>query len=155
MSEPRLPVRRFIAEGVVIVVSILLAFGVDAWWDGFQESRRRSALVAGLVSDFDATRDRLSSAAASGDSIIQRISDYFSLRGSPELPSLDSTQFLAHALALPPPEYAPILGNYDAALQSGEMALLDNVGFYQGSSPVRVSCGGQQRAACTAYFWVG
>jgi hypothetical protein len=33
-STRRIPWPRVLLEGVVIVVSILLAFGIDAWWDG-------------------------------------------------------------------------------------------------------------------------
>jgi hypothetical protein len=137
MSQPRLPLRRFIAEGVVIVVSILLAFGVDAWWDGFQESRKRGALITGLISDFEATREQLAPATVEGDAIVQRISDFMLLRGSSQVPVLDSIQFLAHGLALPPPEFAPSLGNYDAALQSGELGLLHNVAFYSALAEFR------------------
>ncbi len=35
--KPQIPWLRVFVEGVVIVGSILLAFGIDAWWDGVQE----------------------------------------------------------------------------------------------------------------------
>jgi hypothetical protein len=130
MSQQRLPLGRFTAEGVVIVLSILLAFGVDAWWDSVQESARRSDLIAGLSADFEATQEQLGPAALDGDAIVQRISEFLALRGSSQLPSLDSTQFLAHALALPPPEVALSLGNHDAAVQSGDLGLIDDVEFF-------------------------
>jgi hypothetical protein len=34
LAAPRIPWSRVMLEGVVIVFSILLAFGIDAWWDG-------------------------------------------------------------------------------------------------------------------------
>ena len=37
MSKPTIEWRRSLIEGVVILVSILLALGIDAWWDGRQE----------------------------------------------------------------------------------------------------------------------
>ena len=70
MDQPRLPVRRFLVEGVVIVLSILLAFGIDASWDEFQESRKRSALIAGLTSDFEASREELAAAMVEGDALV-------------------------------------------------------------------------------------
>ena len=39
---------RIIAEGVVIVVSILLAFGIDAWWDDRQLRHEERALLEEL-----------------------------------------------------------------------------------------------------------
>jgi hypothetical protein len=129
VNRPKPQWRRFLAEGLIIVLSILLAFGIDAWWDGLQESRRRDTLVSGLVSDFQATREQLASATVASEALVQRIGDFLSLRGSSAIPSLDSIQFLALGMGLPPP-FAPGLPNYEAAVQSGEMGLLDNAGFY-------------------------
>jgi hypothetical protein len=122
--------RRFFLEGLVIVFSILLAFGVDAWWDGVLESRRRDALVSGLIADFTATRRDVVAATAEGEALVQRISDFLALRRRSSLPSLDTVQFLALGIGLPPPAFAPTTANYEAALQSGDMGLLDGVEFY-------------------------
>jgi len=54
-----LPRRRILAEGVVIVVSILLAFAIDAWWDETRERGREKTVLAGLRSEFEANRTRL------------------------------------------------------------------------------------------------
>ncbi len=48
--------KRFLIEGAVIVVSILLAFGIDAWWGGRQEARRETELIDSLRRDMLATR---------------------------------------------------------------------------------------------------
>lgn len=54
---------RIVAEGVVIVVSILLAFGIDAWWDGQQrhdeERQVLSQLAQGLRVDREEFQRRL------------------------------------------------------------------------------------------------
>ncbi len=49
-----IPWLRVFVEGVVIVGSILLAFGIDAWWDGQQERREEQEALAGLQSEFEA-----------------------------------------------------------------------------------------------------
>lgn len=41
---------RLLAEGIVIVMSILLAFAIDAGWERRGEVARRSALTAALAS---------------------------------------------------------------------------------------------------------
>jgi hypothetical protein len=51
--------RRLLAEGLVIVFSILLAFGVDAWWDGHTERQRETALLTDLLAEFRASRPEL------------------------------------------------------------------------------------------------
>lgn len=48
----RIPLGRVLAEGAVIVVSILLAFSIDAWWARLGERRQEQTALAGLEADF-------------------------------------------------------------------------------------------------------
>jgi hypothetical protein len=48
--------RRLGTEGLVIVVSILLAFAIDAGWSGHQEARRVDEYVVALKGEFDEAR---------------------------------------------------------------------------------------------------
>ena len=43
-----------LVEGVVIVFSILLAFGIDAWWERRGEAAREREALAALAEDFAA-----------------------------------------------------------------------------------------------------
>ena len=45
---------RIVLEGAIIVASILLAFAIDAWWDGVQEERAERAALGSLVEEFEA-----------------------------------------------------------------------------------------------------
>ena len=56
MSKSRQPVdwNRLVVEGLVIVVSILLAFAIDAWWDQQREVRDANDQVARVVSELRA-----------------------------------------------------------------------------------------------------
>ena len=54
-SPPGIGWSRLVAEGAVIVVSILLAFAVDAWWDSRQERAREDAYLRELVVDLEGT----------------------------------------------------------------------------------------------------
>jgi hypothetical protein len=47
----QVPWPRIVAEGIAIVVSILLAFGIQAWWEERQERAMERALLTGLVED--------------------------------------------------------------------------------------------------------
>ena len=53
------PWLRVFAEGVVIVGSILLAFGIQAWWDGLQERDEEQRILASLKTEFEQTRSDL------------------------------------------------------------------------------------------------
>lgn len=51
--------RRILIESVAIVMSILLAFAIDAWWDEHQDRDREAALLEGLARDFEDSRPEL------------------------------------------------------------------------------------------------
>ena len=46
-------------EGVLIVASILLAFWIDAWWDGRKDALEEQEILVGLEVEFADLRDRL------------------------------------------------------------------------------------------------
>jgi hypothetical protein len=50
---------RLLAEAVVVVGSILLAFSIDAWWDDRGESKAESILLERLQADFPELRSTL------------------------------------------------------------------------------------------------
>lgn len=50
---------RLLAESVIIVLSILLAFGIDAWWQGRAERAKEEAALVGLARDFAGHRETL------------------------------------------------------------------------------------------------
>ena len=61
--KSQIPWTRVFAEGLVIVVSILLAFGIDAWWDTrvrrADEQQVLSQLAEGLRLDREEFQQRL------------------------------------------------------------------------------------------------
>ena len=63
----QVPWLRILAEGSAIVVSILLAFGIQAWWEDRQERAVETALLTGLIEDL-----RLDSADYEGFAAVHR-----------------------------------------------------------------------------------
>lgn len=61
MNSPAktLPWLRLLAEGTAIVIGILLAFGIDAWWDERVERIEEQNILAGLEEEFLLIRDVL------------------------------------------------------------------------------------------------
>jgi hypothetical protein len=55
----QIPWGRVFAEGVVIVGSILLAFGIDAWWDRANEEAQEREILGGLEGEFVDLQSRL------------------------------------------------------------------------------------------------
>ena len=56
--------RSLLADGGVIVISILLAFAIEAWWESRQEDEAAHWLIQRLVSDFEKIRADLDVAMA-------------------------------------------------------------------------------------------
>ncbi len=51
--KAQIPWLRVFVEGVVIVGSILLAFGLQAWWDDHQDRAEEQRIFVGLKSEFE------------------------------------------------------------------------------------------------------
>ena len=62
--KAQIPWLRVFVEGVVIVGSILLAFGIDAWWQEWKERQAEGAALQQLVVEFAENRDRLDQSVA-------------------------------------------------------------------------------------------
>jgi hypothetical protein len=54
-STPEIYWRRLVVEGLVIVISILLAFSIDAWWDQQRETRDAEDQVARVSAELRAS----------------------------------------------------------------------------------------------------
>lgn len=64
LDSKHIPWVRILAEGAVVVVSILLAFGIDAWWDDRQLREEEQRALQGLREDLLASQAELSSVLA-------------------------------------------------------------------------------------------
>ena len=56
-TNQMIPWRRMMTEGSVIVLSILLAFWIDAWWQESEERKRELVVLQALLSDLQTMRD--------------------------------------------------------------------------------------------------
>jgi hypothetical protein len=54
-----IPWQRLIAESTAIVVSILFAFSIDAWWTERQENAREERQLQALITEFEGNRSTL------------------------------------------------------------------------------------------------
>jgi hypothetical protein len=59
-----IPWLRIAAEGAAILVSILLAFAIQAWWDGTRDGEEEDRLIEAVLSDTQANRIELETALA-------------------------------------------------------------------------------------------
>jgi hypothetical protein len=113
-----------LVEGVVIVLSILLAFGVDAWWGAHTERTREATLLSNLLSGFEASR---------ADLVVRLEGARRMARGNVALRDLiaeaapSGTALVPDSMILAViggPTYDPSTNALDAAVSSGQIEII-------------------------------
>jgi hypothetical protein len=83
--------RPLLLEGLTIVLSILLAFAIEAWWDTNRDRKTEARLVNALQAELSTNRDRLEAILARGERSLQRSYDLIDVIGpSTDLVPIDS-----------------------------------------------------------------
>ena len=118
----QIPWLRVFVEGVVIVVSILLAFGLQAWWDGVQEREEEQQYLRALQADFHETQDLFLTEIAFYEVIDEHNRTFLRLLDSPvgSVP-VDSLELMVRK-AFISGEFIPVLATYNDMVNSGASA---------------------------------
>jgi len=125
--KPQIPWLRVFVEGVVIVASILLAVGIDAWWEGVQEREEEQAILAGLLLEFETHRGQLERRAIRNDTLVAglvlllEVSDDPAM--SPPIDAMDRALLAARYAST----WDPGSGERDALVSSGRLQLIRRV----------------------------
>jgi len=116
--------RDALRDMVLIVVAILIAFALDAWWDGRADRSREGAHLQALLGEFQATSDRLEALLDALEGSIEATYEILELMG-PSPPDI-SPDVLGELLirSLDVGLFSPEGGAVQALLASGELALL-------------------------------
>lgn len=130
MSESqgrRLPWLRIFVEGVTIVGSILLAFAIDAWWDGRQDHSRGDVYLRMLISDAQETlRNNERFGGFADDSADWAGARLVRAYYQPELPPRDSLmRWFSRSLSFWVVQ--PTLGTAQAIVATGDLRLIRSV----------------------------
>jgi hypothetical protein len=124
----QIPWLRVFVEGVVIVGSILLAFGIQAWWDERQDRLEEQRLLANVHADFIETREIIGAAVAGHRVRMREILALAEFGRAPESlrpPTFDPPQRIIGAFTGVTTTY-PKTGALDGALASGCLDLVSN-----------------------------
>jgi len=113
-------------EGTAIVISILLAFAIDAWWEERALRIEEQQVLQGLRSEFVATRDVLSGHLEEHLLDLKTFEDFLGAAGNSGVeragPIVDATLIAL----LNPPTSDVGNGTLDALLSSGRIEILTN-----------------------------
>jgi hypothetical protein len=114
---------RSLLEVGTIVGSILLAFSINAWWDGHKERVRSKEVAAELHSDFASTGRLLRVALGYAEAVSGRSEGFLRATTNGKGITDDSIRVLGAALS-EEISFAPAIAHYKAAVSSGEIRLL-------------------------------
>ena len=124
--KAQIPWLRVFVEGAVIVGSILLAFGIQAWWDESQERVEERQALESLAREFASAADVLDRDLLAIDSVALAANIVLGWTG----PSADSRHADSLALLMPlitrVTDFQPPVGTLQALLASGELRLIRN-----------------------------
>jgi hypothetical protein len=127
-SKKQIPWLRVLLEGMVIVGSILVAFAIDAAWEGREDSQRREALCAALGNDMALARAEIDRVVASHRTGHGAAADLLNL--GPVVPGNDDQRLLIDSLVAATwgssASYDAPLGAVESVLGSGDLDLLSD-----------------------------
>ncbi len=118
---------RLVGEGLLIVFSILLAFGIEAWWSQRGERQAEAEALNGLKDDFVESLERLASAGSNHVEVRDASIRLLAMTG----PDADQTvsdpvmDTLVVAL-IAGPKVFPVTATYDALIASGRIQLFES-----------------------------
>jgi len=127
MAEPSsrsIQWRRIAVESGAVILSILLAFSIDALWDQHQERTREDVLLRGILADYRASRPNLAERldlALRMARTTAMLRDLVSGRTGGTPLTVPDSLILG---VLGGPTYEPATNTLDAALGSGEIELI-------------------------------
>lgn len=127
MTEHRIiPWKRIVVEAVAIVLSILLAFAIDAWWDEQKEREVEHRTLQALQRDLMASNEEL-------DRLLQALADVrtnfaqFQSATPAELAQIDPEAVRPIVISLvTPASFEPVTATLDALSSDGRLGLISD-----------------------------
>ena len=125
-STRQIPWLRVFVEGVVIVGSILLAFGIDAWWEEKELGREIRQDLASVKRELDANVELAEFQIEVMERMVvgseSLLSSMEAAIGQEVVSTPDTLAFWAQIT----PTYQPALGALDALIASGRLSAIDD-----------------------------
>jgi hypothetical protein len=115
-----------VIEGIVIVASILLAFGIDAWWDERRAELEAREYIAQLKVDFQANAARLADIRSIHEAALDASYEILARAGVAGVSQSSETTAALILLSVRSWTYDPVLGGISSLIQSGNLGLLRN-----------------------------
>ena len=134
--------RRILAEGMAIVVSILLAFGIQAWWDDQQDRAEEQELLTALRQEFVENEASLATSVARIEGAQDNLRRLVAMSPS-DWPTLPREQ-VGRVIVTPVRRFFTFeltVGSLNSAVSSGKLALIRNAEIRAGLAQFQAHAG--------------
>lgn len=114
-------------ESVAIILSILLAFAIDAGWDAFKERSQEKAFLVSLLGDFKETRSRIDESIDAHKRFIDSARQLLNIHRN-DAPTFES-EVIENMLSAVFFNWTSLFlpsGSRDALFASGDIEIIDN-----------------------------
>lgn len=129
MADSRIPWKTVAVEAVAVVLSILLAFAIDAWWAEKKESEVETFALLALREDFVASGDQLATVLLSLETARADFARFRSSTTAELVESdLDTNRHFLTAL-VKNHTFDPITTTLDALANDGRLGLISDAGL--------------------------
>jgi len=124
-KSPDIPWKRIFVEGSAIVISILLAFSIDTWWDNRQDREEEKRILAGIKTELENNLSLIENEIAYRNAVVASILKIFDASaGKIELTSDEFDRLLGDVTWWANVDYSR--GLIDGLVQSGRLTLIEN-----------------------------
>lgn len=129
MNSREIPWPRILAEGTAVVVSILLAFAIDAWWDERKERDDERDVLLALKAEFEANQLEAISVIDHHEDSVRRIREFRTMSPAAiEALTLNEQRRLVAKFASPR-TFDPQRGSVRALIGAGKLGILRDPGL--------------------------
>jgi hypothetical protein len=119
--------RRLLAEGMVIVASILIAFGLDAWWGSRNGRAQERALLVALAQDFGTARDDLHDVTRAHETVLASMVRLLTYTEAGVVPDSERAQVdTVLSRVFIRRTFDPPMGTVETILSSGRLDIIRN-----------------------------
>jgi hypothetical protein len=115
-----------IAEGIAIVLSILLAFAIDAWWDERQERSEEKEVLKSIYIEFKTNRDEAAAVILTHERAIHSIARLQQLTPDEILMMPSESVEETIGFFATPATFDAVRGSVDALTSSGKLRILQD-----------------------------
>ncbi len=125
-NKQAIPWKRISVEAAAIVVSILLAFAIDAWWDERKDRLEEQEILRSLKTDFEANREQAKDVILLHDDALNFAATLMKLTDD-ELLSLSAEEVQEQMRYLAYPKtFDAVRGSIDALTSAGKLEILQD-----------------------------